>query len=139
MADVPDAHLKAAEARGRDLLASEPRAVSARYDVATGRVHVELASGCAYAFPTQRVEELQGASQAALADIEIDGAGFNLLWRALDADLFVPALVSGIFGTRAFMARARARHAGRAQSPAKAAAARAKGAKGGRPRKALAG
>ncbi|PZR07781.1 MAG: DUF2442 domain-containing protein, partial [Azospirillum brasilense] len=50
---------------------------------------------------------------------------------ALDADLSVPGLLAGLFGTRAFMAR----QAGRATSPAKAAAARANGARGGRPRK----
>jgi len=50
-------------------------------------------------------------------------------------DLCVPALVSGIFGTRAWMTRELARAAGRTKSPAKAAAARSNGAKGGRPRK----
>jgi len=43
--------------------------------------------------------------------------------------------VAGIFGTRAWMNRALARHAGRQTSTAKAAAARANGAKGGRPKK----
>jgi hypothetical protein len=50
-------------------------------------------------------------------------------------DLFVPALVAGRFGSRAWMVRELARHAGQAKSPAKAAAAKANGAKGGRPRK----
>jgi hypothetical protein len=62
---------------------------------------------------------------------EVDGLGFNLHWRALD--LFVAALVSGIFGTRARMSRELAGVAGQTRSPAKAAAARANGAKGGRP------
>jgi hypothetical protein len=39
--------------------------------------------------------------------------------------------MAGLFGTRSHMAR----RAGQATSPAKAAAARANGAKGGRPRK----
>jgi hypothetical protein len=47
-------------------------------------------------------------------------------------DYSVPGLVAGIFGTARWMAA----RAGRAGSPAKAAAARANGAKGGRPRKA---
>jgi hypothetical protein len=62
--------------------------------------------------------------------------GFNLHWPTLDVDLYVPALVSGIFGTRDWMSKQLARVAGQAKSPAKAAAARANGAKGGRPRKA---
>jgi hypothetical protein len=51
----------------------------------------------------------------------------------------VPALVSGLFGTRAWMTRELARVAGQSVSPAKAAAARTNGAKGGRPRKVAAG
>jgi len=59
------------------------------------------------------------------------GAGYGLHREALDVDLSIPGLLAGLFGTKAYMAR----HAGRATSPAKAAAARANGAKGGRPRK----
>ncbi len=134
-----DAQLEIAEQHGRAMLGSEPRARVARFNPATGRVEVDLANGCTYAFPPQLVEDLQHATPEALADIEVDGLGFNLHWPALDVDLYVPALVSGIFGTRAWLTRALARAAGQPTSPAKAASARANGAKGGRPRKALAG
>jgi len=60
------------------------------------------------------------------------GNGFALHWESIDAGFTVPGLLAGIFGTRKYMAQL----AGRATSPAKAAAARANGAKGGRPRKA---
>lgn len=63
--------------------------------------------------------------------VEILGAGTGLHWEALDLDLSVPELLNGLFGTRAQMARL----AGQGRSEAKAAAARANGAKGGRPRK----
>ena len=139
MDDLTDAQLRRAEARGHRMLETEPRATKANYDVISGRIVVDLDNGCAYAFPVDRVQELRGASHDALADVEVDGAGFNLHWPRLDVDLYVPALVAGIFGTRAWMAGDLARIAGRAKSPAKAAAARANGAKGGRPRKAAAG
>ena len=71
MADVTESDLKAAEA--------------------SGRVVLELADGCAYAFPARRVEDLVGASDADLASIHVDGAGVNLHWPTLDVDLFVPA------------------------------------------------
>ena len=128
-----------AEERGRKMLESEPRASAARYDRDTGRVEIDLMNGCLYAFPTKLVQDLQSASPDDLAVVEVDGLGFNLHFPALDVDLYVPLLVSGLFGTRAWMARALAQMAGRTSTVAKAAAARANGAMGGRPRKQSAG
>ena len=135
MANVSDAAFKKARARGEAMLASEPRASAARYETTTGRLIIDLVNGCGYAFPAALVQDLQGASDDALSGVEVDGLGFNLHFPALDANLYVPALVSGIFGTRAWMARELARAGGRKTSTAKALAARANGAKGGRPRK----
>jgi hypothetical protein len=137
--DATDMQLKAAEARGHRMLKTEPRAAGARYEAVSGRVVIDLANGCSYAFPAALVQDLQAADPDDLAQVEIDGVGFNLHWPALDVDLYVPALVSGIFGTRAWMMSELARGAGRKTSPAKAAAARANGAKGGRPRKSAIG
>lgn len=107
MGALTDAQFEAAEARGREMLAQEPRASAACYDRATGRVVIELLDGGVYAFPAGLVQDLQGAAEADLADVQVDGLGFNLHWPALDADLYVPALVSGVFGTRAWMAATR--------------------------------
>ena len=139
MVDLTDAGFEAAEARGRKMMESEPRATAARYDRETGRVAVELANGCTYIFPARLAQELHGADDEALSGIVVDGAGFNLHWPAIEADLHVPALVAGVFGTRDWMAKQWARTAGRAKTPAKAVASRANGAKGGRPRKSKAG
>lgn len=135
MANRTDADFEAAEARGRKMLETEPRATSARYDRRSGRVVIDLVNGCTYAFPVQLVQDLHGASHDELANVEVEGLGFDLHWPALDADLYVPALIAGIFGTRNWMTKELARRAGQAKSPAKAAAARANGSKGGRPRK----
>ncbi len=135
MADLTQDQLRKAEALGRKMLQTEPRAIAAHFDRSAGRVVVDLVNGCSYAFPAELVQELRGASSDDLAGVEVDGVGFNLHWPKLDVDLYVPALVSGIFGTRAWMASEFARLAGRTKSPTKAAAARANGAKGGRPRK----
>ena len=129
-----DTSADAAEARGREMLESEPRAVSARYDGRTGRIIVELSNSATFAFPPQLGQGLAEASAAQLAEVEISGAGFGLHWEALDIDLSIPGLLSGHFGTKAWV-RELARRAGQSRSPAKAAAARANGAKGGRPRK----
>ncbi len=124
-----------AVARGQQRLLTEPQASSARYDRRTGRVLVELTNGCSFMFPARSLQGMAGATDAELADIEIMGLGYGLHWPALDADFTVPGLLMGVFGTRAWMASELARRAGQTTSKAKAAAARANGRKGGRPRK----
>lgn len=131
MAELTDKQIEAALARGRAAASSEPRAKSARYDRRLDRVVVELTNGCTFAFPPRLAQGLEEATEDELVEVEVLGAGYGLHWETLDVDFTVPGLISGIFGTRAYMAR----QAGRATSPAKAAAARANGAKGGRPRK----
>lgn len=134
MTQLTESEFERAQARGAAMLA-EPRVVSARFDRKTGRVTVGLANGCAYMFPARLVEDLSSAGPDDLTHVEVDGAGFNLHWPRLDVDLYVPALVAGLFGTRAWMSKVMAREAGRVTSPAKASAARENGRKGGRPRK----
>jgi hypothetical protein len=130
-----ESETEAALARGRRMMAEEPRAVSARYDRASGMIVLGLTNDCTFAFPARRVEELEQATESEIAEVEIAGAGFALHWPTRDADLSLNGLMSGIFGTRRWMSEL-GRRAGSATSPAKAAAARANGAKGGRPRKA---
>ncbi len=131
MVDLTDAEIAAAQERGRIARQTEPRATSARYDRKNGRVIVDLTNGCTFAFPPRMAQGLETATDDELDSVEILGAGYGLHWEALDADLSVPGLLAGLFGTKAYMAR----RAGQATSPAKSAAARANGAKGGRPRK----
>lgn len=132
MVELTDAQIEEARERGRIAQLTEPRAVSARYDAQAQRVIVELTSGATFAFPPALVEGLCNASPQDLAEIEVSPIGFGLHWPRLDEDYTVPGLMAGIFGTAKWMAA----RAGRGSSPAKAAAARANGAKGGRPRKA---
>ena len=131
MVEPTDAQVDAALVRGHAARLGEPRAAGVRYDRDSGRVIVELTNGCTFAFPPGLAEGLEGATDEQLSQAEILGAGSGLHWEALDVDLSIPGLLAGLFGTRAAMAR----QAGRASSPAKAAAARANGAKGGRPRR----
>lgn len=130
MAELADTAIDAALERGRIAQESEPRAAAARYDRQSGRVIVDLTNGCTFAFPPHLAQGLEDATEDQLAEIEILGQGYGLHWEALDVDLSLPGLMAGIFGTKAYMAR----RAGQATSTAKAAAARANGAKGGRPR-----
>lgn len=131
MVEITDAQIDAALERGKLTLETEPRAATARYDRQLDRVIVDLTNGCTFAFPPQIAQGLESATADQLAEVEILGLGYGLHWEGLDADLSLPGLMAGILGTKAYMAR----RAGQATSQAKAAAARANGAKGGRPRK----
>jgi Protein of unknown function (DUF2442) len=135
MADLTDAQIDAALTLGNAARLAEPRAATARHDRALGRVVIELTNGCTFAFPPRLAQGLENASAEQLAEVEILGAGSGLHWESLDVDLSVPGLLAGLLGTKAHMAR----HAGQARSPAKTAAARRNGSKGGRPRKSTVG
>ena len=131
----------------RDLAKAEKRmaakreaghAVSARYDRRRSRVVVALNTGVELTFPTQLAEGLADASPDSLAEIEISPAGLGLHWPRLDADLYVPALLQGVFGSKRWMARQLGAEGGRSRTAAKIAASRENGRKGGRPRKSMA-
>lgn len=130
-----DREIDRALARGRRRAVTEPQAERAHYERRTGRVVVDLTNGCSFVFPARSLQGLAQATDAELADIEILGSGHGLHWPALDADFTVPGLLMGVFGTRAWMMSELARRAGQTKSKAKAAAARANGRKGGRPRR----
>jgi hypothetical protein len=113
-------------------------AVSARYDRRKSRIVVMLNTGVQLAFPTELAEGLAGAQPESLAEIEISPAGLGLYWPLLDVDVYVPALLQGVFGSKNWMARQLGANGGRSRTTAKAMAARANGLKGGRPRKSAA-
>ena len=84
--------------------------------------------------PTARLEGLGNASDDAVSRFEISEDGLGLSWPGLDVDLFVPALLQGVYGTEKWMTSL-GRLGGSARSEAKTRAARENGRKGGRPRK----
>jgi hypothetical protein len=133
-----DVEIDAALARGREADRAEPRAVSARFDAAAGRLVVELSNDTSLTFPPVLVRELRDASPAEIAAVELLAGGRALRWEALDLDLGVAPLLAGIFGTASWMRELRSemgRAGGSTRSPAKSSAARENGRKGGRPRK----
>lgn len=127
------ANFTKAAKRGARKRLNEPHALSARYDRKTGRIVVDLTNGAQFAFPPDMAQGLIGAKKSALKEITVSPAGTGLHWPRLDADLTVPGLLAGIFGSKMWM-RELASKGGKSVSPKKAAAARANGAKGGRPR-----
>ena len=126
--DLP--HDRSAQSQALDAM----HAVSAKYDARKKLIHVVLQNGASFSFPPHLAQGLQNASSVQLARIQISPKGTGISWPLLDADLTVEGLLHGVFGSRAWM-RAHAAKAGSVRSQAKASAARANGARGGRPRK----
>lgn len=134
---ITERELEQAEKR-MEAVREAGHAVSARYDRRQSRVVVALNTGVELAFPTRLAEGLADASPDSLAEIEISPAGLGLHWPRLDADLYVPALLQGVFGSKSWMARQLGAQGGRSRTIAKVAASRENSRKGGRPRQAAA-
>lgn len=125
---------EAANARATERLAKTPTALSARYDRRIGRIAVELSTGLFIAFKPHDAQGLENAKPADLANIEISPTGLGLHIPALDADIYLPALLQGFLGSRKWMASNMGKTGGAQTSQAKAAASRQNGKLGGRPR-----
>lgn len=132
---ITESDLQQAERRMRECLECQPCAVRARYDRRVSRVVVTLSNGLELAFAPHLAEGLADAKATDLMVIEISPTGFGLHWPRLDADLYLPALLAGVFGSTAWMAAQLGRRGGQSRSESKAAAAQENGRKGGRPRK----
>lgn len=110
-------------------------ATSARFDADHDAIVVELSNGAFVGFPVEKLQGLQGANASQLNNIVVEAMGLGLHWPDIDADLYVPTLMDGIFGSRKWMAAQLGLAGGKAKSDAKATASRLNGLKGGRPKK----
>jgi Protein of unknown function (DUF2442) len=131
---ISDETIQQAEARMTEIRRTGA-AVSARYDKHAGRIVIALDKGVELTFPPHLAEGLGNASADDLAEIELSPSGLGLYWPRLDADLYVPALLQGMFGSKTWMAAQLGAAGGKTRSAAKTAAAQENGRKGGRPRK----
>jgi hypothetical protein len=125
----------AATRRASERRAKQPFAIAARYDRRRDRIVVSLNIAVELAFPPRMAQGLEKAQPLDLPDIEVSPSGFGIHFPRLDAHLYLPALTSGTFGSKAWMAAQLGAAGGRARSAAKTAASRANGKRGGRPPK----
>lgn len=132
---ITDEDRIAAENRMQADLKNQPKAVRARYDRRLSRIIISLDSGLDIAFPPRMGQGLENATEDELANIEISPLGDGLHWPAVDADLYIPGLLEGVFGSKRWMASQLGASGGRSRSIAKGNASRENGRKGGRPRK----
>lgn len=126
--------MQAARTRAHELKNHVPQATGAVYNPDTGLVCIRLSNGIVIGLPAAQTQGLETASSKDLSVVRISPSGYGIHFPKLDADLYLPALMEGIFGTKAWMAE-RGRKGGQAATKAKKAAARANGKLGGRPRK----
>jgi len=85
-----------------------PTPRGADYDQATGRIVVEFENGSTFTVPARSLEGLVEASDANIAEVELLGET-GLHWENLDIDYEIAGLITGIFGTAAFMAESATR------------------------------
>jgi hypothetical protein len=118
----------AKQQRDHDRMAERQYGRTLRYDRNRHALHVTLRSGVEVVLPIDKIKELAKATREQLAEVKLIPTGGALEQRELDVDLSLPGLLRDVMGFEL-----QQRRAARAKSPAKAAAARVNGAKGGRP------
>jgi len=96
---------------------------------------IQLSSNLGIFFSPRDAEGLEHATTAQLDEIEISPSGYGIHFPKLDADLYLPALLEGVFGSERWVASRMGMRGGSSRSAAKTMAARANGRKGGRPKR----
>lgn len=132
---INDEQIRAATVRGVRLNRDRVHAVAARYIRSRALVEIELDNGAYFSFPPALTQSLANAKPSQLAQVQVVGGGTGLYFPRLDADLYVPALFEGVFGSKAWIAAQLGKQGGRARSARKTASSRENGKLGGRPRK----
>src|SRR4028118_480048 len=84
--------------------ATEPRAESVQYNQSEDLIVIKLKNGAIFCFPPKLAQGLEGASPEQLADVWLPPSGSSVHWESLDVDFGIPELVTGIFGTKSWMA-----------------------------------
>lgn len=133
--DKPD-EFDRATARAKARKTKYPAATAARYDERAGKIVVTLETGLDIGFSAADAQGLENAPASTLKKIEITPSGLGLHFPKLDADIYLPALIDGFFGSKKWAAARLGAAGGRARTDAKRAASQQNGRLGGRPRKA---
>ena len=115
----------------------DPVAQNVEHVPALNLLIVGLSNRRRLVLPVEDLQGLEHATHEQLVNYELIGRGTGISFPALDADFYVPALIEGVYGTRRWMAEL-GKKGGVARTEAKRQAARRNGAKGGRPKKAVA-
>jgi len=131
-----DAEIEAALERAK-LHDSGPLALTVEHILDLKLLIVGLSNGRRLVLPIEDVQGLGTATHKQLQNYELLGRGTGISFPDLDVDLYVPALIEGVYGNRRWMAQL-GKKGGASKTEAKRRASQANGAKGGRPKRAVA-
>ena len=110
----------------------EPRALNVEHIPDLNLLIVGLSNQRRLVLPIEEVQGLGKATHEQMRMYKLIGRGTGISFPELDVDLYVPALIEGVYGNRRWMAQL-GKKGGKAKTEAKRIAARANGARGGRP------
>jgi hypothetical protein len=116
---------------------SDPVALKVEHIPDLNLLTVRLSNGRRLVLPMEDLQGLSGATHEQIQNHELLGRGTGISFPDLDVDLYVPALIEGVYGNRRWMGHL-GKKGGSAKTEAKRHAARVNGAKGGRPRRTIA-
>ena len=105
MVELTTAQFEEPRMRGEERMRG-PRAESAHYDGGRNRIIVRLTTGVEIGFAPRDVEGLQDASADDLRVVEVEAFGLGIHFPTIDADLYVPALLEGLLGSKNWMVSA---------------------------------
>ena len=97
--------LENANRHAAERLQAGPVVLATRYDEGLDRAVIELDTGIEIVFPPRRAQGLETACPADLSPIEISPSGLGLHFPKLDADLYLPSLLDGFFGSKRWVSR----------------------------------
>ncbi|MGZ8362248.1 MAG: DUF2442 domain-containing protein [Caulobacteraceae bacterium] len=121
---MTEAHVFEKAQRRAAVRRNDPRAVEAHYDARSGRIVVRLSTGLDIGFDPRSAQGLETAGVDDLREVEITPSGLGLHFPRADADIYLPALIDGHFGSKAWERRV-----------SRVEASRRNGKLGGRPKK----
>lgn len=137
-----DREYQAATKKGQDRMKNQPLAVAVKWSKTQGLI-LDMNNGVRVILPLSYLPHprIQQARPSQLSDVHVVAPGTAIQWPSLDEQIGVIELLKDLLGEELspLMARELGRKGGQSTSDTKKAASRANGAKGGRPRKAVAG
>lgn len=134
---MTDEEYEAGLARGRKRLEKATIATTVSYDAKQDAIIVELSNDCAVRIPRRNVSEFAELRTAEMNNIRLSAIGDAIAVGSHDVHVDVGGLLRDVFPA-SLLGKRFAALGGKATSAAKARAARENGARGGRPRKAIA-